>query len=484
MLFTKSQKNNESFKMSLKSWVASRAWPSKKNRLLLSAILSEPQIAVESWRQWKLENNFDEIEWEENKLLAHFSSQIKLIEADCHLRPRIQGLTKIHWTRSQMTFQSSSAAIRSLSSEGIEVMLLKGAAIMAKAPSRLGPRITTDLDILVKRCDFERSISILYDAGWETLSDSMEGARLRWRFDSGVNLRLGLHGDIDVHHQPFKGYLVREEILEALWSRASPYTFYECEVLIPSIEDLVVITSIHATQFTKERSAAWVIDLVRIFDEGIVSPKKVLEIAHQLNAITEVFSTLLFIQLYRKNELILETLALLRITKIHWRAWLNLYIKSLKLHHQIYLRLNRHFNTSEPMAYKSEVLPKIRSYYFLSHRKNNIEDAELSRLDVIHEVKLPALKKNIRTLVMEIGFKSLATKEYRFDVIKEDGGVIRISIPAWQNRRKGIKHYKVKLDLPSGHQKLTIKSVTRDEVFDPTKKNIRTPFNITKVSHD
>ena len=93
-------------------------------------------------------------------------------------------------------------------------------------------------------------------------------------------------------------------------------------------------------------------------------------------------------------------------------------------------------------------------------------------------------EKNVRTLVMEIGFKSLATKEYRFDVIKEDGGVIRISIPAWQNRRKGIKHYKVKLDLPSGHQKLTIKSLTRDEVLGPTKKIIRTPFNIAKVSYD
>ena len=89
MLSPVSQKINGVFKSSLKSWIASHAWPSRKNKLLLSAILSDPQIAVESWQQWKRENNFDEIEWEENKLLAHFSSQIKLIEAECPLRPRI-----------------------------------------------------------------------------------------------------------------------------------------------------------------------------------------------------------------------------------------------------------------------------------------------------------------------------------------------------------------------------------------------------------
>jgi hypothetical protein len=474
---------NESFKASLKSWIASRHWPSQKNRLLLSAILSKPNIALESWKQWKRENNFDDIEWEENKLLAHFSSQIKLIDAECPFRPRIQGLTKIHWTRSQITLQASSQAIRNLTLQGIEVVLLKGAALMAKVPSKLGPRITTDLDILVKRCNFEKSIGILYDAGWETLNDSMEGAKLRWCFDSGVNLRLGLHGDIDIHHQPFKGYLMREEILEAIWSRASPYNFFDCEVLIPSLEDLVVITSLHATQFTKERSAAWVIDLIRIFDDGVVSPKKIVEIAHQLNAITEVFSTLLFIQLYRENEFISETLTLLCNTKIHWRAWFNLYIKSQKLHQQIYLRLNRYLNTLEPMAYKSEILPKIRPYYFF-HKKNTVEDSKLSRLDVVHEVKLPNLKEKVRTLILEMGFKPLSRKEYRFDVIKEDGGVIRISIPAWQNRHEVIKYHKVKLYLPADHQKLIIKSVTRDDVIDSTKKHIHTPFNIIKISYD
>ena len=469
-------------KVAIKTRIIAKSWPSQNHQLLLSAVLSKKSVALKSWIQWTHQNQLNDVTWEEHKLFSYFAQKIKWIDPHSLYRPRIEGLAKAHWTKSQIVLRFSSNAIQPLIEHGIDVMVLKGAALMILLPMKLGPRITADLDIMVKRADFEKAINILYGLGWQTTSDSVESAKLRWRFDSGINLNLGLHGDIDIHHQPFKGPILDENVLSSLWSKATKHDFNGYKVFVPSAEDLLVMISVHATQFDKNRSGAWAIDLLGLIDASLIDAKKMVQSAQNFMAVPEVIATLSFLQKYSKHVVIKKTLSLLDPLAIHWRAWLLLYVKSTKLPDPIFKRLNQFLNLPRPILYEKDVIPKIHPHFFLRHTTHSMHAILNDTFKARHDFQLPKAETKKRWMIIDIAFVPLSYKKYRFDVIQNYSHVSRLSIFAFKNQSLTLKRYRFKLPLKDIPTALSIESCSKHKQKGTLERINPPPFKVVKLS--
>jgi hypothetical protein len=252
--------------------------------LLLQTALRPLTEAARSWALWKQRNNLDDVGWEQHRTLALIAPRLPEIAPDCEYLPRVKGLAKASWTQSQLQLQASTEAVDILNRAGVPVLFIKGGAFLAAGYRYAAPRISADLDILVPRSRFGEAVRVLYAAGWRS-AHSVEYATNHWRFQPGLNLLRGRHGDIDVHHQPVRTPRLTDAVLDAIWRRARPAVFRGQSILLPSVADMIVFTAAHAIPDDAEVStAAWALDLQVLLSQPDFDPAATARVAVELGA--------------------------------------------------------------------------------------------------------------------------------------------------------------------------------------------------------
>ncbi|MBX9745772.1 MAG: nucleotidyltransferase family protein [Hyphomonadaceae bacterium] len=133
-------------------------------------------------------------------------------------------------------------ATQILNDQGIEPILMKGAALWASGGALAHParaRLTTDIDLLAQGSDFERSLTALSQAGYRVLEDNLTNC------DHPVVV-LGREGDvgaIDLHRRP-PG---RADALgvEALIENATRVRCGSATALVPALHMQLFILIMH-----------------------------------------------------------------------------------------------------------------------------------------------------------------------------------------------------------------------------------------------
>ncbi len=146
---------------------------------------------------------------------------------------------------------------RQLISEGIKVMLLKGAAIRARYPELAG-RPQCDTDILIEKVHLERSEEILLANGFKVDEKSFTREEyLAKHFDLRM---IREHHAFELHWA--MSNLGKAGATERSWQRAEQIDWGGCHVWVPSLEDQLVFSSIHISRHVFEGSLRWFGDLV------------------------------------------------------------------------------------------------------------------------------------------------------------------------------------------------------------------------------
>lgn len=415
-------------KDSLQRILIRRIWPRGDLDLLLGAAFLPDAQALNCWQAWKRQRDIEDVSWEEHKLLARIAGRLARIDPGCPYRPRLEGLSKAHWTQSQLMLRSGADALDSLIGKGIPVMLLKGGALHAAGLTR-GPRITSDLDILVRRADFPRAMECLYAAGWTT-KYSLEFMRISWRFSHGANLRRRPHGDIDVHHQPVHGAMMADEALDALWARARPADFHGRPVIVPSLEDMLVFAAEHAVHAyaDKEPAASWGFDLALLAGCREVDEQKVAAIARTLGTGPDVVATLSYLAGLDGNPRAAEIAATVRSSAGGAQAWLRYLLRSMRRPHgKLLRRLARRVSAAYGFEYVSEVVPRLRPALRPLRAAHEIPLAGTNgEAHLRHDLDIPPSASTSKRLVLEMAFEPAARSLYQFDVSAEGMPVGRL----------------------------------------------------------
>lgn len=297
----------------MRSWLkyklASQAWPDPDTDMLIKSTLLPPDRAQEYWRKWKSQNDIDECTWPQFKILARFSGRLPEIDRECPEIPRLHGMAKALWTNSQLQLNRAAVTLDLLTEAEIPVYLMKTAALEALNMTKLTRRVTSDIDLIVKRKDLRRTLEILFEHGWngpKNVDDAVE----RCRYHPGVNLKKGLpeektDSDVDVHHQPVHMPFMSDSLMEQFWKRAVPGKFRGRSVFLPAPEELLVITAMQGIRRfvpSHKSSGLWAFDIVEILSTQQLNWDTVLQVAEQSNGSWALLSCLSYLQ----NELDFE----------------------------------------------------------------------------------------------------------------------------------------------------------------------------------
>ena len=118
--------------------------------------------------------------------------------------------------------------------KGVEIMLLKGAALIARGVFKPGERDFCDLDLLVREPDYDRCEEMLSSLGYQrTLGAQDEFAR-------GPSGPAGLASAVDLHHQVFQFVPALAEDPGLIWESSASLSFGSEKVRVPSPEWLVL----------------------------------------------------------------------------------------------------------------------------------------------------------------------------------------------------------------------------------------------------
>jgi hypothetical protein len=159
---------------------------------------------------------------------------------------------------SRVAAESLAAALEVLledfAGQGIEVMPIKGPALALALYNDSALRQSNDLDLLVRRDDFQASEALLFRSGFVALGPASEHDR--------VFLREGLL--VELHFEyPYPRFFRFD--IDGIWSRSQPAYFRGKPSRTMSKNDLVLYLCAHGVKHGFSR-LIWILDLARALE--------------------------------------------------------------------------------------------------------------------------------------------------------------------------------------------------------------------------
>ena len=143
-----------------------RYLPSENERLLLQAALQPPEAALQAWKAWLARNDLDDTRKAALDLYPAIYRNIGSLLTDGHARGTLHGVYRRSWLQNQVNLNRASSVIAKLRAEGIDSLVLKGAALVESVYKDPGARSMADVDVLVPTMHAERAYELLLADGW------------------------------------------------------------------------------------------------------------------------------------------------------------------------------------------------------------------------------------------------------------------------------------------------------------------------------
>jgi hypothetical protein len=238
------------------------AWPrGSLDQLLRAALLPDESAALTVAGDWLERHDIDSAGFREHRLLATISHRFGKALAGHPAYPRLLGLRRQLWTKSRMAAREAEPALRAIAAAGIPILLIKGAARIARDADTETGRVAHDIDIVVHPDDLGRAFAELLRLGWRASSGASE-QYLATQLQSiqSLNCFAGPYGDIDLHRDAFPS-LREDRDEERVWAKADRASFHGIPVLVPSRPDQAALAIAHGCLAAHVHSD-WIVDCV------------------------------------------------------------------------------------------------------------------------------------------------------------------------------------------------------------------------------
>ena len=246
------------------------AWPARPvDNLLRAIVLKDPERAKAAWQAFEAAADFDNLTWGEFRLISLAAKRIADLAPHSPMRPRIAGIERSIWSRSQLVIGEAGSGLRKMAAQDIEVLVIKGAGRAASRDPVARGRIVNDIDIVVHPERFEATFDILVGDGWTpTGSGSVLYHRSRLKDLTGLNMVRGEFGNLDIHASPYHWPHDHAEDDKDSWQRSLPGRLGHASVRVPSPLDTMLIAIAHGS-LDAHKSSDWLADLAASIDAGV-----------------------------------------------------------------------------------------------------------------------------------------------------------------------------------------------------------------------
>jgi hypothetical protein len=144
-----------------------RPWPTPDDLLLLRAALLDGDPALAAWRRFRAGHpDIDALEGDACRLLPHVYRNLRELDYEDPALGRLKGTYRHAWYQNHVLLEAGARAIALLQANGIGVMLLGGAAMVALKLRDVGAQPIDACDILVHPHEQTRAHGILSSHDW------------------------------------------------------------------------------------------------------------------------------------------------------------------------------------------------------------------------------------------------------------------------------------------------------------------------------
>ena len=205
--------------------------PSERDHLLLRAALSPPSEGAGAWARASRGVDVGALDASSHDLLPLLYRTLAAAGVEDPWLGRLKGVYRRTWYSNQLLVRRAGEALGALRSDGVDAMLLGGAAVGLLHYRELGARPMSDTSIAVRPASAGRARRVLSGAGWDARPVSS--------------------GDDD------------------LWAASVPLDFPDVRTCAPCPADQLLRTCANgATLSSRSRSCLWVADALVIAESS------------------------------------------------------------------------------------------------------------------------------------------------------------------------------------------------------------------------
>jgi hypothetical protein len=235
--------------------------PSPTQELIFVAALDPSEKAITAWRSWTQQVDLvhDDLEGDTFRLLSLVYENLSARLPDDPLMDKLKGITRYHWTKTQLSLGYGARAVRLLESEAIPTLLFKGAALISAGYARPASRMMHDFDVLVADTDRDRALALLLAHGW-AIRDEIPPTRYPMMYSLDLIWPADRTG-LDLHWFSLSENCVHGAD-DDFWRDAEPVTLQGAQTRRLNDSDLCFHIIAHGARWDPEPSHRWVTDML------------------------------------------------------------------------------------------------------------------------------------------------------------------------------------------------------------------------------
>jgi hypothetical protein len=234
--------------------------PSPQELLLLRAGLWQGERSLEAWREWRREaEDIDTVETGSYRLLPLVYRNLGPLLADDPDAGRLKDLYRHSWAVNQLGLRIGRRAIDALRSADLDVLALKGGALIDSAYEDAGARPMGDLDLAVRPEQVPAAVEALRGARLVPVeADPVRALEMR----HSLAFRDAEGQEVDLH----RGLQWRAGLDEDFWRATVTAAVAGAPVLILCPADQLLHVCVHGAAWNPVQPLRWAADAYKTIE--------------------------------------------------------------------------------------------------------------------------------------------------------------------------------------------------------------------------
>ena len=230
--------------------------PSPAQEMLLKAGLLENPEAVDCWREYLKQVEFDDTDFGSSRLLPLVYRNLNALGYDDAYMGRMKGIYRRTWAENQKNFQHIPGLVTAFRAAGIPLLLLKGSALLLLCYRDFGLRAMGDFDLAVPAPRILEAVRLLEKKHWRAC---LEYPKLQIELHHAVHFQSLRQEDLDLHWHILV-HRCEDAYDRPFWEGARPLE-YKGEILLsPQPADHLLHACLHGAAWSPLAPIRWVAD--------------------------------------------------------------------------------------------------------------------------------------------------------------------------------------------------------------------------------
>jgi len=240
-----------------------RFLPSIERQTLLRAALLTSDDAAAAWRSWRARNEIGAADPASRRLFPLVERNLRGLDLGGD-RERLRQVYLQTWIENRRRFHAVRPVLEALAAAGVDIVILKGAALLRFYDGDAGLRPMSDVDVLVRTPDTERAVTVLDSLGYRPAGCAPESLeRYARQHLPGWSMVADGRPEIDLHwHVLHQSRAATAD--DAFWEAAEPLELEGLRLKRLSATDQLLHACAHGLERDERGNLRWVTDAMAI----------------------------------------------------------------------------------------------------------------------------------------------------------------------------------------------------------------------------